>query len=87
MTFKEQYDQLIEYRKNNPVPIGVYSEKHHIKPKSLFPELEKDKNNIVNLTASEHFKAHYYLWKHYQLELRDKKMSRSMCYAVCRMKA
>jgi len=39
----------------------VYGEYHHIKPKSLYPELVKDPDNIVCLTAYEHILAHKYL--------------------------
>ena len=42
-----------------------YYEAHHIYPKSIFPELEKDDNNIVLLTAREHFFCHQLLTKIY----------------------
>lgn len=41
----------------------TYYEKHHIYPKSLYPELEKDLSNLVYLTAREHFICHYLLCK------------------------
>lgn len=40
-----------------------YFEMHHIKPRSLFPELAKNKDNIVALTAREHFFCHQLLIK------------------------
>ena len=40
---------------------GVYFEEHHIKPKSLFPELKNDKTNLVLLTQREHYLAHLLL--------------------------
>ena len=40
---------------------GTYFEEHHIKPKSLFPELKKTKENLVLLTAREHYLAHLLL--------------------------
>jgi hypothetical protein len=40
-----------------------YHEKHHILPRSLFPELIKDRSNIVPLKPRDHFLAHYYLAK------------------------
>ena len=46
-------------------PIDGYVERHHIKPKSLFPELRDDPDNIVMLTAREHFVAHLLLAKIY----------------------
>ena len=42
-----------------------YCEKHHILPKSIFPDLKNDPNNIVVLTAKEHFLAHLLLAKIY----------------------
>lgn len=47
-------------------PNYVYYEEHHIKPKSIYPELEKDPSNLVLLTAREHFLAHYALCKIYK---------------------
>ena len=35
-----------------------YYEQHHILPRSLFPDYESDRNNLVLLTAKEHFIAH-----------------------------
>lgn len=56
--------QLSERKKLNPVDENyVYLENHHIKPASLFPELSKDKNNLVLLTAKEHFICHLLLCK------------------------
>jgi hypothetical protein len=40
-----------------------YTEKHHILPKSLFPEFRLDKQNIIKLSAEDHFLAHYQLFK------------------------
>lgn len=37
---------------------GVYTEKHHICPKSMFPDLENSKWNIVELAMEDHIKAH-----------------------------
>jgi hypothetical protein len=41
-------------------PLG-YTELHHILPRSLFPDFEKDPLNIIKLRAEDHLKAHYYL--------------------------
>lgn len=41
----------------------VYYEEHHILPRSLFPEYEKEKENKVLLLAREHFEAHKLLTK------------------------
>jgi len=40
-------------------------ERHHIKPRSLFPELSKEKTNIVKLTYREHYICHWLLTKIY----------------------
>lgn len=45
--------------------IDGYVERHHIKPKALFPELRDNPDNIVMLTAREHFVAHLLLAKIY----------------------
>ena len=42
---------------------GVYYEKHHILPKSLFPLWEKRSSNLVLLTAREHYFCHKLLVK------------------------
>lgn len=36
-------------------------EKHHILPRSLFPELTKNRSNIIKLKPRDHFLAHYHL--------------------------
>lgn len=41
----------------------MYYEKHHILPKSYWPDHNKDKNNTVLLTAREHFLCHRLLTK------------------------
>lgn len=40
-----------------------YAERHHIYPRSLFPQLADDPSNILSLTAREHFIAHWMLHK------------------------
>lgn len=86
MTHQEQYDAIINFRKSNPLPEDQYGEKHHIKPKSIYPELVNDKDNIVRLSAQEHFLAHYHLWLAYRDELKEKKWAKKMCFAFHRMK-
>ena len=49
--------QALSRKKNE----GEYFEEHHIKPKSLFPELKNDKTNLVLLTPREHYLAHLLL--------------------------
>lgn len=57
----------------------VYYESHHIKPKSLFPELKNDKTNLVLLTPREHYLAHLLLIRFTEHEAKFK-----MVCAFCR---
>ena len=89
MNYKKQYIKLIRKAQQNPLPTlsidgikkKVYTEKHHIFPKSIF-----GKNNLlVKLTPKEHFVAHLLLWKYYQKKYGNKdrrthKMSASFWY-------
>lgn len=79
MDYKKLYDKIIEKAKNEDrkLKCGVYYEKHHIKPRSLFKDLVNDENNIVFLTAKEHFVCHMLLEKIYD--------SYQMKYAIWRM--
>ncbi len=65
MNYKHIYKQIIENRQQNLIESG-YTENHHIKPKSLGGT--NDKNNLVKLTAREHFICHYLLAKMYKKE-------------------
>lgn len=62
MNYQKIYDLLIEKRRTNPI-IDSYSEKHHIIPKSLGGSNKKE--NIIRLTAREHFIAHMLLVRIY----------------------
>lgn len=62
MNYLKHYDLLIKKAQNRPIPDG-YVEKHHILPKSMGGSDEKE--NLVYLTAREHFVAHFLLAKHY----------------------
>ena len=70
MTYSAVYCALINKRLQNPIEkgSGIYVEKHHIIPRSEGGT--NDKDNLVNLTAREHFIAHLLLAKIYN----DKKM-------------
>lgn len=61
MNYKKIYDQLIEKRRGEPVPDGLYSEKHHIIPRCM--QGSNDTSNIVRLSAREHLFAHHLLYK------------------------
>ena len=69
------YQSIIDYRLQH-VPTG-YSEKHHIIPKSLGGS--NGKNNLVRLTAREHFICHRLLVRCTENEAR-----RKMVYALKR---
>lgn len=73
MNYEQNYYDYINYVKSlNRQKLRpsnenyVYYEEHHIKPKSIYPELKDDPNNKVLLTAREHFLAHYLLCKIYK---------------------
>lgn len=59
MNYKRIYDELIENAKHRN--ITGYIEKHHILPRSMGGN--EDKENIVKLTAREHYIAHWLLTK------------------------
>lgn len=69
--YLNRYVKFIEAcnEKNTNPSLDVYSEKHHILPKSMFPKYSNPKRypwNEVVLTAREHFIAHLMLWKAYR---------------------
>lgn len=64
MDYKKHYNLLIETRRNRNIIVGEYYEKHHILPKSMGGN--DNVNNLINLTAREHFIAHWLLWRIYQ---------------------
>jgi hypothetical protein len=61
--YKKRYENFINSRSKRIIPEGAYTEKHHILPKSLGGSNLSD--NIIELTAREHFIAHWLLWKIY----------------------
>jgi hypothetical protein len=66
MVFKDSkythwYNQLVEQAKVRVLPRDVYTEKHHIIPRSLGGDNSID--NLVRLTAREHFVCHWLLTK------------------------
>lgn len=65
MNHKKIYEQLISNRKENLLDDSVYNEKHHIIPKCLGGSNKKE--NIVKLTAREHFIAHILLVRIYPI--------------------
>lgn len=66
MDYKRIYEQLIEKAKSRANEKDQYVEKHHIVPRSMGGN--DDLNNIVELTAREHFIAHWLLYRIYPNE-------------------
>lgn len=63
MDYRRTYQLLIDKRRNNPLPDGEYGEVHHIVPRSEGGSDEPD--NLVKLTAREHYVAHLLLARIY----------------------
>lgn len=62
MNYDRLYRSIVENaRKNLAERTGIYTEKHHIVPRSLGGKNTKD--NLVRLTAREHFVCHWLLVK------------------------
>ena len=59
--YHRHYQSLIESARNRTLPSDTYTESHHIIPRSLGGS--DDKNNLVDLTAREHYIAHLLLSK------------------------
>lgn len=64
MNYEKVYFNLIEKRKKYSPDVNIYTEKHHIIPKSLGGENHSD--NIVVLTSREHFICHALLSEMYE---------------------
>lgn len=78
-------EEALGLRKKLPVsnPNFKYYEKHHILPKSLFPQWAKEKRNMILLTAKEHFFCHKLLTKIYP----TKQMFLALTAFICRPNA
>ena len=64
MDYKKTYDGLIQKRRDNPISRkDCYCERHHIVPKAEGGS--DDEDNLINLTAREHYIAHLLLAKIY----------------------
>jgi len=61
MDYQWHYDQLILTRKNRIAENNTYYESHHIIPKSMGGNNTDE--NLILLTAREHFIAHWLLWR------------------------
>lgn len=62
--YKKYYYQLIEYRKINTLPNDIYGEYHHIIPKCIGGTNTNE--NLIRLTAREHYIAHLLLVRIYK---------------------
>ena len=69
MNYKKLYFNIIRNRKNNPLPTDEYGEVHHIKPHS-FGGLDTP-NNLIRLSAREHFIVHFLLYKMYKHRVKN----------------
>ena len=61
MNYQWHYDQLMITRKTRIPEKGKYYERHHILPRSMGGDNSPE--NLVTLTAREHFLAHWLLWR------------------------
>ena len=84
-TYKELYDNIIEENLRNPPPEGENTIEHHIRPKSIFPDLRYSRENLVRLTEKVHLLVHYLLWQHYKRETDDRDSEKKMCVAFWNM--
>lgn len=73
MDYLRIYNELIEKRKKEILSKENcdYFEIHHIKPRSIYPDLVNDKENLVALTAKEHYFAHHLLKEIYKKQYGD----------------
>lgn len=55
----EEYISIIHNRQQDPLPEGVYGERHHIIPRSCGGCNEEW--NLIKLTPEEHYRCHYLL--------------------------
>ena len=63
MNYQRHYDLLIKKRKNRELIKNEYYETHHIIPKCMGGT--DDEDNLIRLTAREHFIAHWMLHRIY----------------------
>lgn len=87
MNYRHVYCKIISYAKSEEKlglrkkGNGVYYERHHILPKSLFSLWGNDERNLVLLTAREHFFCHQLLYKIYPC----KEMNYALFYmSICK---
>lgn len=69
-----RYKKFIIKLSNREYELNGYIERHHIIPRCVNKDLEKDPSNIINLTAREHFIAHIILRKCYDSGIHRSKL-------------
>lgn len=78
MDYKKHYISLMNKAKSRYLDEGTYSESHHIIPDS---EGGPDEDwNLVDLTAREHYLAHYLLWMESKVHNLPSKESRARAF-------
>lgn len=81
MNYRKIYEHLVKKCRKRDVNKGEYYENHHILPKCLGGSNSKE--NIVKLTAREHYISHWLLYKMSSNQNEREKMGRAwmyMCY-------
>ena len=61
MNYQRIYNEIVDRAKLREIQEGIYYESHHILPKSMGGS--NDEDNLVNLTAKEHYLCHWLLYK------------------------
>lgn len=82
-TYSRWYEQLMQKALLRGTVDG-YKETHHIVPRSFGGS--NDQNNLVNLTAREHYIAHMLLWKMRFSGIYGSKMSFAFCTFIFKFK-
>lgn len=75
MNYQKIYDQIIDRARNRK--LNCYKEKHHVTPRCLGGSDNKD--NLVELTAREHFICHWLLCRTYPENKKLAKAFNMMC--------
>lgn len=63
MNYKNIYSKFIQKYKNQIIPKGIYTERHHIVPRGHGGDDGED--NLIVLTYRQHVFAHHVLWRAY----------------------
>jgi hypothetical protein len=77
MTYSKIYHEIVGRCKTRKYNKDIYYEKHHIIPKCVGGKDNDD--NIVSVTAREHFILHHLLAKEYVKQYKDHKIAYNIC--------